>query len=239
MKREYQRWRSPTLQRDMELLVFGHAGDRVLVFPTSMGRFYDWEDRGLVGAVADHLEAGRLQLFCVDSVDAESWYAKDRPPAERVLRHVQYDRYLVDEVLPFLRSCNSNPFLTTVGASFGGYHAINFGFRHPETVDRILSLSGLADIRRFTDGYYDMNVYFNNPVDYISNETEPSRLAALKHQDIILAVGHDDSLRASNEQLSAVLWSKDIRHALRIWDGFAHDWPVWHEMIRKYVGGHD
>jgi esterase/lipase superfamily enzyme len=223
----------------MELLVFGHAGARVLAFPTSMGRFYDWEDRGLVAALADGLDRGDLQLFCVDSVDAESWYGSDRPPAERVRRHVQYDQYLLDEVFPFTRARKANPFLITAGASFGGYHAVNFGLRHPEVVNRVLGMSGLYDIRRFTDGYYDENVYFNNPCEYLSNEHEPARLEALRHLDIILAVGRDDSLRASNEQLSQILWGKDIWHALRIWDGFAHDWPWWQQMLRLYIRGHD
>jgi len=83
MHREHRRWFSPSLQRDMQLLVFGHAGARVLVFPTSMGRFYEWEDRGMIGALAHHLDQGWLQLYCVDSVDGESWYARQQHPAAR------------------------------------------------------------------------------------------------------------------------------------------------------------
>jgi esterase/lipase superfamily enzyme len=239
MNREYHRWYSPSLERDMELLVFGHTGARVLTFPTSMGRFFQWEDSGMIAALHDHLEQGWLQLFCVDSVDSESWYAEYRHPAERALRHVQYDRYLHDEVLPFTKQQNANPFLITTGASFGAYHAANFAFRYPHLVDRVIGLSGVYDIRRFTGGYSDDNVYFNNPCAFIANEHEPERLAALRHIDIILAVGRDDTLCASNEAMSAVLWQKDIWHALRIWDGWCHDWPWWQQMIRLYIGGHD
>ena len=92
MNREYHRWYSPSLERDMELLVFGHAGARVLAFPTSMGRFFQWEDSGMISALSEQLENGQLQVFCVDSVDSESWYAKERPQAERAWRHVLYDR---------------------------------------------------------------------------------------------------------------------------------------------------
>src|SRR5262245_40903708 len=103
MQRKYHRWHSAVLGRDMELLVFGRAGARVLAFPTSMGRFFDWEDRGMVGCLREPLERGGLQLFCLDSVDGESWYARDRHPAERMQRHEQYDRYLLTEVLPFTK----------------------------------------------------------------------------------------------------------------------------------------
>jgi esterase/lipase superfamily enzyme len=239
MKREYHRWSSPALGHDMELLVFGDQGARVLVFPTSMGRFFDWEDRGMIGALGDHLQRGSLQLFCVDSVDAESWYNKNTHPSQRARRHDQFDQYLVSEVLPFSAKLNGNPFVVATGASFGGYHAINFGLRHADKVNRVLSMSGLCDVRKFLDGYYDENVYFNNPVDYLSNEHEPSRLDALRHLDIILAIGRDDGLLASNRHLSEALWSKDIWHALRIWDGFAHDWPVWQKMVLLYISGHD
>lgn len=239
MNREYHNWYSSSLERDMQLLVFGHAGARVLVFPTSMGSFFQWEDTGMVATLGEHLEKGWIQLFCVDSVDGESWYARWRPPAERAWRHVQYDHYILNEVLPFTKSLNSNPFLIATGTSFGAYHAVNFAFRYPHLVGRVIGLSGLYDIKRFTDGYSDDNVYFNNPCDFMKNEQDPARLAALRHMDIILATGHDDSFRSNNEELSGILWSKNIWHALRIWDGWAHDWPWWKQMIRMYIGGHD
>jgi len=222
----------------MELLVFGHAGARVLVFPTSRGKFYEWEDRGMMNTLGEHLERGWIQMFCVDSVDAESWYAHTHP-SQRALRHVQYDRYLLDEVLPLSINLNPNPFLITTGASFGAYHAVNFALRHPNQVGRTIGLSGLYDIKRFTDGYVDDNVYFNSPCDFIKNEHDPARLAAIRHIDIILATGRDDSFRSNNEYFSGILWSKNIWHALRIWDGWSHDWPWWQQMILKYIGGHD
>jgi esterase/lipase superfamily enzyme len=239
MKRAYHRWHSPSLNRDMELLVFGHAGARVLVFPTSMGRFFDWEDRGMIAALGEHLEHGWLQLFCLDSVDSESWYAKQRPPADRVRRHGQYDQYVLNEVLPFTARANANPFLIATGASFGAYHAVNFAFRHPELVGRVLGMSGLYDIKQFTDGWYDDNVYFNNPCDFVTQEHDPRRLEALRRMDIILAIGRDDPNCGNNQYLSAILWGKGIGNALRIWNGWAHDWPYWHDMIRLYIGGHD
>jgi esterase/lipase superfamily enzyme len=223
----------------MELLVFGHAGARALVFPTSMGRFYDWEDRGMIKALEGHLEQGCLQLVCVDSVDGESWYARGKHPAERGRRHIQYDDYLLTEVLPFSAQGNPDPFLIACGASFGAYHAVNFAFRHPEVTGRVIGLSGLYDIGDWTDGYGGDEIYFNNPCAYIANETDPARLQALGHMDIILATGQDDRNRPNNQRLSELLWSKGVWHALRIWDGWAHDWPYWHQMIRLYIGGHD
>ncbi|MCA9960411.1 MAG: alpha/beta hydrolase-fold protein [Chloroflexota bacterium] len=239
MNREYHRWYSPSLGRDMELLIFGHSGARVLVFPTSKGKFYEWEDRQMMQAVGEHLEKGWLQMYCVDSVDAESWYAHWKHPGDRAWRHVQYEYYLLNEVLPLSWQKNPNPFLITIGASFGAYHAVNLALRHPHLVGRAIGLSGIYDISRWTNGHVDQNVHSNNPVAFIPHEHDPERLAALQKLDVILAVGKDDSLRSSNEQLSKLLWEKGIGNALRLWDGWAHDWPWWQQMVPMYIGGHD
>ncbi len=223
----------------MDLLVVGHAGARALVFPTSMGRFFEWEDQGMMGALGEHLERGWLQLYCVDSVDEESWYAKWKRPGDRAYRHAQYDAYLRDEVLPLTQQKNDNPFLMTMGASFGAYHAVTFALRYPQLVGRAIGMSGLYDIRQQTDGYSDPTVYHYNPADFILGESDPERLAQLQRLDLILAIGSDDPLRGENDEFSRRLWSKDIGHALRIWNGWSHDWPYWRDMIRRYVGGHD
>ena len=86
MHRHYHHWYSRSLGRDMELLVFGHGGAPVLVFPSSMGAFFEFEDRGMVGAVAGKLEQGTLQLFCLASVDCESWYNRRAHPRHRIER---------------------------------------------------------------------------------------------------------------------------------------------------------
>ena len=145
----------------MDLLVFGHHGAPVIVFPTSRGRFFEYQDRDMV-----------------DSIDAESWYCDWAHPSGRVYRHVQYDQYLLNEVIPFIRGQNDNPFIMTTGCSFGAYHAINFGLRHPEIIRRAIGLSGLYDLRLFVDGYYDDNFYFNNPIDYTSDLHDPEQTAA-------------------------------------------------------------
>src|SRR5690349_17010619 len=203
MNREYHRWYSPSLNREMELLIFGHAGARVLVFPTSLGKYYEWEDRGMIGVLHEHLERGWLQLYCVDSVDAESWYARWAHPGGRA------------------------------------YHAANFAFRHPELVGRTIGMSGVYDIRQWANGYHDDNIYYNNPVEYLPNEHDGGRLDHLRRMDIVLVTGRDDPNRAGTENLSGLLGNKGIGNALRLWDGWAHDWPWWLDMIKLYIGGHD
>lgn len=239
MHREYHKWYSPSLQRDMELLIYGHGGARVLVFPTSKGRFYEWPDRGMMNVVGDYIDRGHLQMYFVDSVDEESWYNWRAHPGYRAWRHHLYCEYLKNEVMPLSWSKNQTPYVITVGASFGAFHAMSFGLKYPEIVGRILAFSGFFDIRRFTDGYSDDMVYSYNPMQFIGGEHEHHRLEALRRTDIIMAVGRDDRLLEHSRQLSGLLWSKGIGNALREWDGWSHDWPYWERMLRAYIGGHD
>lgn len=239
MRRDYYRWWSPVLGRTMELLVFGHSGARVIVFPTSMGKFYEWEDRGMIGAIGEAVARGWFQLYCVDSVDRESWYNYGAHPSYRIYRHMQYERYILDEVIPLSWYLNPTPYVITAGASFGAYHALNIALRYPHVFQRALGMSGIYDISRWMDGYHDTNFYFNNPVEYIHNAHLPWQLEQLRRLDLILAVGEHDPNAGHNRWFSNLLWQKGIWHAFRVWDGWAHDWPWWRGMLQLYLSGPD
>ncbi|MEK7862888.1 MAG: alpha/beta hydrolase-fold protein, partial [Chloroflexota bacterium] len=172
MNRDYRKWWSPALERDMELLVFGDRGTPVLVFPTSMGRFYQWEDFGLVAHMAERIDEGWLQLWCIDSIDAESFYDKERSWQERAARHLAYERYLVDEVVPAVHSANPVDFLMAAGASFGAFHAITLATRRPGVVRKAVGLSGAYDSARWLDARRDGDAYFVNPLAFLPDLAE-------------------------------------------------------------------
>ena len=236
MNREYVAWVSPTLGRRMELLWFGHGGRPMIWFPTSKGRFYQNEDFGLVGAVGDWIDQGRLQICCVDSVDDESFYATDRPPADRIRRHDQYDRYVYSEVVPFVRAKGSTQArIGTLGASFGAYHAVNFGLRHPDICDKVIGFSGKYDIHSFLDGYWDETCYFHCPTAYIPN-MNGEFVAKLSRVGWVIATGEYDTLVQQNRDFSNLLWAKGIPNHSEFWGGaFGHDWPWWREHLRRFV----
>ena len=126
----------------MEMLIFGHGGLPAIVFPTSCGRFHEFEDQGMVGALWGKIEAGQVQLFCVDSVDGESWYNRDVPPRWRIARQMQYEDYICAEVLPLVQQRNWSPKRILMGCSFGGYHSANIALRHPDYFTGFLSMGG-------------------------------------------------------------------------------------------------
>lgn len=237
MLREYHKWFSGDLQRDMEMLSFGHAGTPVLVFPTSQGRFFEYEDRGMIATLGDKLEGGGLQIYCADSVDSESWYNRGAHPYWRVQRHLHYERYLLNDVLPLIRRKNPSQRLLLTGCSFGAYHALNFSLRYPDLVTDCVTMGGAFDIKQFMDGWYGDEVYFNNPPDFLPNLSDPWHLDHYRRMRIVLATGEHDMCWNENERMAGIMRSKQIPHELYVWgDHTGHDWPWWLKMAREYLG---
>ena len=242
MHREYHKWYSKHLERDMELLVFGHAGRAVLMFPTRMARFYDYENWGIVNSLSNKIEKGELQLFCVDSVDAESFYNQSVFPSVRIARHLQYERYLLDEVIPLMYQKGNTNWIETVGFSMGAYHAINLSLKYPQLFKKTVGISGRYDLTQspnpFTDlmgGFRDELVYFNMPEQYLPNLQDANLIACLKSMEIILAVGETDPFIESNNRLSQLLWEKGITNQLYKWDNDAHRPHYWRRMAPLYI----
>lgn len=239
MHREYHKWYSTRLQRDMELLIHGHAGARMLVFPTSRGRYYEYEDRGMVANLSGPIEAGELQLYCLDSIDGETFYNWHAHPGWRMWRHTLYEEYILNEVLPLSREKNPNPFMISHGCSFGAYQAMNIALRHPWWFGRVLALSGKYDMSNFFGGYYDQSVYYNTPSHFIPQMQEGPQLDAIRRMEIIMVVGEHDPNIENNRAFNAALWNKGVWACYREWSGWSHDWPYWMNMTRQYVAGHD
>jgi esterase/lipase superfamily enzyme len=242
MNREYHRWYSHRLGRDMELLIFGHAGAKVLVYPTRDGRFYEYENLRLVSTLTSKIEAGQLQLYCLDSIDWESLYCFWCHPADRIRRHIQFEEYVLNEVMPLMAAKNSHPCTIAHGCSLGAFHAVNIAFRHPHLFRKVTALSGRYDltlsIEHFRDlfnGYYDQDIYFHTPSHFLPNLDCPWRLEQLRRMDIILVIGKEDPFLDNNRRLSHALWSKGIGHQLHEWNGRAHSGYYWRRMAPLYV----
>lgn len=231
MKETYTKWHSPTLGTDFEMLVYGHYGTPVLVFPTTMGRFFETTDFGLVDSAAKLINDGKVKLFCLDSIDKHSWYNKKVHPAQRVNNHLWYDKFISNEVVDAILHEYNLAKLAVAGASFGGFHAANFAFRHPEKVSHLFSMSGSFDIRSFLDGYYDENVYYNNPVDYLPENNNP----ALWNLDITLGFGEWDICKDANLKLASILQNKGMNFKSDEWKWAKHDWPLWKMMFPHYL----
>jgi len=241
MEREYQKWFSPVLGRDMELLVFGSRGIPVLFFPTRSAHFYDMENWKVIEAMRDRITNGEIQVFCVDSIDQESFYS-EKQPHERMLRHLEYERYILKEVIPFIRSRNKKKQLTVTGCSLGGYHAVNIGLKHPTIFTKIVGMSARYDLTKplpffadLFDGYFDENIYYNMPNHFVPGINDAKLLQQLRKIDLTLVIGREDSFLPDNERLSQALNHIGVPHKFFIWEEEAHRPRYWREMVKLYI----
>lgn len=242
MNREYHKWWSPRLGRDMEILVFGHAGAKVLVFPTRAARFFEYEHLRMPNALREKLENGWLQLFCLDSIDSESLYCWWAHPSGRIRRHIQYEEYVIHEVFPFMESKNSHECVISHGCSLGAFHAANIAFKHPRLFRKLAAFSGRYDLtinvesfKDLFDGYYDENIYFNMPTHYLPDLNCEHTLCDIRNMDIVFTIGEHDPFRSNNERLSGILSSKGVAHRFYVWSGRAHSGFSWRRMAALYL----
>ncbi len=226
----------------MELLVFGNTGERVIVFPTRNGRFYEYESWRIIEELAPRIEAGQLQIFCVDSIDEQSLYATGARPQERIQRHRAYERYILEEVVPFSAYRNPEGRLVAHGSSLGAYHAMNIALRHPHHFARVVAFSGRYNLtepvgvfRDLFDGYYDDTIYFNTPTHFLAKLTDETLLSQLRQLEILFVIGRQDPFLPNNQQFAAILCEKSIPHQFYVWDDEAHRPRYWRAMVRLYL----
>ncbi len=219
----------------MEMLVFGHSGYPIILFPTAKGKYYEAKDSGLIGSAEQLIEDGKIRIYCPDSIDSESWYNYSINPGDRVKTHIAFEQMVINDVIEFSKFESGSKNVCLAGCDFGGYHALNLAFKHPELVGCIISMGSYFDIKRHIYGYYDDECYFNNPPDYIANLTDEWYLDRIKLMKIILGVGEHDMYLDENKQMSAILNSKEINHWLDIRPNCGHDWQPWREMFPDYL----
>jgi len=211
-------------------------------FPTRTARFYDYENWKVIDAISEKINKGWLQVYCVDSIDLESFYCTCSHPSQRIIRHMQYEEYIVKEVMPLIKYKNHNSYIVSAGCSLGAYHAINIAFRHPHLFSKAVGMSGRYDLTLKTnnfsdlfDCYQDENIYFNMPVQYMPNLTDEHLIGLIKKIQIVLAVGKEDPFLPNNQFLHNTLLKKGIANTLHIWEGEAHRPRFWQQMVQYFL----
>ena len=235
MRREYRAWQSAILGRELQFIEYGHAGQAFVVFPTSMGTFHEYEDRGMVAALAPKIDAGVLRLFCLETVDRESFYGTHHPRL-RIERYLQWEQSLLHEFLPYAKHVSGHGSFGVTGCSFGAYHAFTMALRHPDVFTSCITMGGAFDLKRFLAGYDDQDAYLLSPPDFLPNLTDAWFLDRCRANKWVLVTGEADICRGATEHAASLLAAKGIPHSLHVWGhGSLHDWPEWTRMAAAYI----
>jgi esterase/lipase superfamily enzyme len=224
------------------VLVLGHWGRPVLVFPAQEGTRYEWEQRGMVDALRWQLEAGRVKLFCVDSWDSDSWHDEWLPLEERARRHRDYEEWLLGHVVPLIHwDCGGYQEIVTTGVSFGAYHAANLTLRRPDLFPLAVCLSGIYDLSVLGWGERGGEFYVQNPAHYVAG-LDGDHLEWLRERtNLVLVVGqgaweHSTGSLDQTQRFAGLLSEKGIKHELDVWGhDVPHDWPSWRAQIAHHL----
>lgn len=234
----HHRWWVPALGREMGINRYGERGIPFLAFPAQEGDHRNLEDFGLIAHIAPFIESGRVQFFTVDSYDLESWTSQTLPPWERASRYEAYVRYIMDEVLPFIRLHTEAPVWTT-GVSMGAYHAANFLFRFPHSFVGTIALSGVYELSEFLGEYSDELVYLNSPLWFLPDLTDSHYLEELRRKHIILCVGQgawEEPMLTQTRRMGEILQRKGIPAWVDVWGwDVHHDWPWWYRQMSYFL----
>ncbi len=241
MERLLDSWFSPNLNEEMEIVVYGTEGEPLLMFPSAAADYLEYERFHLIDAIKEQVEAGLLRVFSINSINAQSWLNHEIEPRQKAVRHQEYNRYIEQEVVPYVRTASPEGRLMTCGVSLGAFHAANVLFRRPDLFDGVIGMSGIYDLKAYANDYWDEDVYFNSPADYLPNladETILEQLRTEKELHFVTGSGAYEDPKAT-EAISDILSNKDVPHNTEIWSGeWSHDWPTWRAMLPSYLDRH-
>ena len=217
-----------------------HGGFAVLMIPTAGADYLEYERFQLIDSIAPLINSGKLRVFSVNSINLESWMNYNMLGEHKAIRQNDFNRYIFNEVVPFIRNATSSEtMIYTCGASFGALHAMNLFLKRPDIINGAISMSGVYDLTEYTRGYWDEQVYLNSPMHYIPNLNDGwfiDKIKASHHIHIFTGSGaYEDP--ESSRRFTKVLYDKGIWCNLEVWGtDMPHDWWVWRQMLPYILG---
>lgn len=240
MERWITSWDSPRLQKEMPIAVYGHYGFALLLVPTAAADYLEYERFQLIDALSDFINSGKVKVFSINSINNESWMNDSVEPRRKIIRHRQFNDYVYEEVIPFIKTHTSNETQIIIcGASFGALHSMNLFLKRPDLLNGVIAMSGVYDLTEYTKGYYDEDVYFNSPQHYIPNLTDHFTLEQIRksnHIHIFTGSGAYEDPGAAG-RFAKILYDKGINYELDVWGNeWPHDWNTWRNVLPHYLG---
>ncbi|HMS97741.1 MAG TPA: alpha/beta hydrolase-fold protein [Saprospiraceae bacterium] len=234
MQKEIFGWHSPALNKHMEIVSYGHYGFALLLLPTAAADYLEYERFLLIDALKPQILAGKVKVFSINSINSESWLNSKMWPRHKAMRHVQFNEYVFEEVVPHIKRMTSDdtPIIVS-GASFGALHSMNLFLKRPDLINGVIAMSGVYNLHEYTKGYTDDDVYFNSPMSYLPDLDNEWFLSRIRKGKIHILSGQGDyEAPEASRAMSALLNSKSIPHDLDIWGyDMKHDWPTWRSML--------
>jgi esterase/lipase superfamily enzyme len=239
MEKQVTSWYSERLHKEMPIATYGWHGFALLLVPTAAADFLEYERFQLMNVLQPFIESGKVKVFSINSINNESWLNKEMMPHHKAIRQQQFNAYVYDEVIPFIKNSTSwDTPVITCGASFGALHSMNLFLKRPDLINGVVAMSGVYDLTEYTGGFFNDDVYFNSPQHYMPNLTDQHTLDQIRnsrHLHIFTGSGDYEDPNAARS-FAGILYSKGINYELDIWGSeWKHDWDTWRHLLPHYL----
>jgi esterase/lipase superfamily enzyme len=239
MQRQINSWYSERLGKEMPVATYGYFGFALLLVPTAAADYLEYERFQLLDVLQPFIDSGKVKVFSINSINNESWLNNQMHPKDKAIRHQQFNSYVYEEVIPFIKNSTSGdtPIIIS-GASFGALHSMNLFLKRPDLINGVIAMSGVYDLTEYTKGYFDDDVYFNSPQHYMPNLTDHYALEQIRRSHHIHLFSGSGDYEDPNASCSfaGILYNKGINYELDIWgQEWKHDWNTWRKMLPHYL----
>lgn len=240
MEKTITSWYSDRLEKEMPIAVYGHYGFALLLVPTAAADYLEYERFQLIDAISPFINQGKVKVYSVNSINSDSWLNNNAHPGHKTWTHNQFNHYIYDEVIPFIKTTSGQqtPIIIS-GASFGALHSMNLFLKRPDLLNGVVAMSGVYDLMEYSKGHFDDDVYYNSPQHYMPNLTDHAVLEQIRqsnHIHIFSGSGDYEDPNASRS-FASILYNKGINYELDIWGSeWKHDWETWRKMLPYYLG---
>ncbi|HET9137511.1 MAG TPA: alpha/beta hydrolase-fold protein [Candidatus Kapabacteria bacterium] len=239
MERILDNWYSDSLREEMPIAQYGTTGRALLMFPSAAADYLEYERFYLIDSIKHHIESGKIRCFSINSINSQSWLNSEIEPRQKAIRHQEFNKYIESEVVPYINDKLGDGAgnIFTFGVSFGALHAVNTLLRKPELFAGALGMSGVYDLKDYSKGYFDEDVYYNSPADYMPRLEDENILAKLRKKMVYFYTGSGEYEDPSGSwKMAEILGSKQIPNYVECWDHtWRHDWPTWREMLPQAI----
>lgn len=240
MQKSFHKFSNNFMGREFYLWSYGHYGVPVLVFPSAAGMAHEWESEGMIALLAPLINDGKVKLFCPESNVANTWNNKNAHPADFIKAHQAYEHFIVNHIVPWIyHECHTDKIpLATTGVSMGAYYAVNHALKYPHIFKTCFGMSGRYDISSFTHGFMNEDLYFNNPIAYLSNMDGEALEHVKSNSNFILTCGrgaYESGCLEETIQLGEIMQNKGMDVICDIWGtDSVHDWNAWKQHTVKH-----
>lgn len=232
---------SQSFGRRVHLWAFGHAGRPVVVFPSNAGIAHEWQQTGMVDALAPQLAAGHLRLYCPES-NVSRTFSGEGPLPERMALHTEYERFVLNDLVPFVRQDSGQPHarMFASGCSMGALYSALFALKFPEVFRGALCMSGRYRGEKVVKGApYCDELYFNDPLSFVPG-LEGHALERVRQQtELTLVVGRgpfENNCIPETLELGESLQKKGVPTNVRVWGHDSkHDYTWWRRQVAHYL----